>query len=52
MIFINLSRYFLQTKTNGLGEMIIAKCTGAVALLLLEIDRERWKKDLCRENSK
>ena len=41
---------FLQTEADDSGEMMIVKLTCVVSLLLVESDKDRWRKHLRREN--
>ena len=42
--------HFLQTEVDDLDDILIVKFSGELALLLVESDKERWKKNLHREN--
>ena len=48
---IDLPSFFLQTKMKG-DNKIVLKLTGAGAFLLIELDSEKWRKYLVKENSK
>jgi len=48
---VDLPGFFLQTDQDG-EEEILLKLTGAVALLLVESDEEKWKKHVVQENGK
>jgi len=48
---VDLPGFFLQTEQDG-EEEILLKLTGAVALLLVESDEEKWKKHVVQENGK
>ncbi len=46
-----ICQVFLQTEQDGEEEILI-KLTGAVALLIVESDEEKWKKHVVQENGK
>ena len=48
---VDLPGFFLQTEQDG-EEEILLKLTGAVALLLVKSDEEKWKKHIVQENGK
>ena len=51
VVTVDLPGFFLQREQDG-EEEILLKLTGAVALLLVESDEEKWKKHVVQENGK
>ena len=47
---VDLPGFFLQTEQEG--EEILLKLTGSVAVLLVEMDPDKWKKHLRKENGR
>ena len=47
----DLSGFFLQMERDG-EDLILLKLIGAIALLLVESDEQKWCKNLVRENGK
>ena len=48
---VDLPGFFLQTEMEG-EDKILLKITGAVALLLVESNKQKWRKHLVKENGK
>jgi len=50
---VDLPGFFLQTDQDGEEDiLLLLKLIGAVALLLVESDEEKWKKHIVQENGK
>lgn len=48
---VDLPGFFLQTEADE-NDPLILKLTGAVAILLVESDEEKWRPNLQKENGK